>query len=671
MADMCHFSRDRALPFLKQQLRFSSRKSERIWEFYEDISDTVPNPQTRRIEISAQCKSYYIHRAIVNNATQIQGELLNSHRLLVEKQSKHQFDWKYVDTSCVLAAQSDYDYHDSRFRLKQEKVVELLMGNRLYRSELYALRECLQNALDAVEAYARKVANHEACIVVDLGADCVIDVYDNGTGMDMEIIDKHFLSVGESAFWYSDRGIDDWGGVRKNRQLIADHGIGTLSYFMIADRVEIFSIYDHAQQPTHVMLDDYLDGVVFKNTPLTSFPSFDPVDVGVSSPWTAHHGTLVRMHLRRRVHPAEVLRFFARHILRIRSRLLVRTPEGMLELPEIWHLRSGVDDRHTDMRSSQSSMIQHDENQRSMVETYSELFEPKKGFYDNPPKDAAVDDNQHVHRESRYRIRVHVDSPYGEPFRLSQNGIAVEDAEEFFRETENPLLFNAYTVDVDLRGTCFQLNADRSRIQENAYNLQIRNELLEAFTKSYFEQISKIEGAVYFSCGGRYYHGMADVLFSGEPLRISFHPILKKVFQDETRNQEYVDRFMRAFKNAKLYCTGLGRNQPLSVRDIENDLSIREIVVRREKHLSKSLWTSDDHGERDRAMDSFMKAVQSRAANMEMLVYLPGNSESFVLPLAKSLGFSVRFENPDFRILEIQRARAPQESTTQPLLMGK
>ena len=129
--------------------------------------------------------------------------------------------------------------------------------------------------------------------------------------MDKEIVDKHFLSVGDSAFWYSDRGIREWGGVRRNTSAIAEHGIGTLSYFMLADQLEIFSIYGPSPA-LHVVLDDYLDGVVFKSTPVSQFPRFEGSQE--TPPWEQRHGTLVRMHLKQNVDPVKVLRFLGRHI---------------------------------------------------------------------------------------------------------------------------------------------------------------------------------------------------------------------------------------------------------------------------------------------------------------------------------------------------------------------
>jgi len=672
MADACHFGRDRALPFLKKGNQFVSGRSAGIWSYYADVADTVPNPKTHRIEISAKCEDFYIHRAIVNNAHEIQTELVNAHRLLAERHSDQLFDWKYVDTSAVVPAKGDYDYHDSRFTLNRRHIIELLMGNRLYRSKLYALRECIQNAVDAVTVYEGKAAaDYSPCVVVDVSQDGIVDIYDNGTGMDKEIIDKHFLSVGESAFWYSDRGIREWGGIPRNACLIAEHGIGTLSYFMLADRIEIFSIYGPSGEHVHVMLDDYLDGVVFRNTPVSEFPSFDAA-VGTSLPWASRHGSSIRMHLGQSVDPDEVLRFLGKHILRISSTIILRTSEGVLRLPEIWHLRSGVDDLFYSSARHHALAPGPGRARPSVTEVFTDLYTPKRGFYEGPPKDRAITENAYSIGKSHYRVQMYAESGSREPFRLSQNGIAVEDAASFFRDVRGGLpLLDTFTVDVDVRGRCFQLSANRAQISDNTYNRLLAQELMRAFVESYFEQVGKIEASVHFPCGGRYYHGMEYVLFSHELLQVSFHQSLKRFFQDQEANRQCVVDHEQPFASAHLYCVGTDRSRPISVREIEEDPAVEEVLVLRRKFAESKPSISETSGKRDAQLDAFMKAVRLHATTPDALVYIPGDRGAFVLPLALRLGLSVAYEDKRFRILRIHRGRGFSLDESLRLLTGE
>lgn len=673
LADACHFGRDRALPFLKKGRQFLSSRSDGIWKYYADVADTIPNPNTHRIEVFAKCDDFYIHRAIVNNAHEIQAELVNAQRLLTERHSDRTFDWKYVDTSAVVPAKNDYDYHDSRFTLDRRHITELLMGDRLYRSRLYSLRECIQNAVDAVTAYAGKAAaDYSPYVVVDLGQDGIVDIYDNGTGMDKDIIDKHFLAVGASAFWYSDRGIRDWGGVRRNASLIAEHGIGTLSYFMLAKQAEVFSIYGPSGKPMHVMLDDYLDGVVFKNTPISEFPSFDAPEVGVSPPWALGHGTLIRMHLGQNVDPGEVLRFLGKHILRISSAIILRAPGKTLQLPEVWHLRSGIDDSFYGFLRGRVLSPAAGRTRLDVTEVFADLYTPKQGYYEGPPRDRAITENAYSIGKTRYRVRLNAGPGSREPFRLSQHGIAVEDAGDFFRAVRGSLpLFDTFTVDVDVRDRCLQLSASRAEISSTAHNRLIAQELMEAFVESYFEQVSKIESPIYFPCGGRYYHGMEYVLFSNNLLQVCFHRSLKEFFQDQEANRHWVVDRELAFANAHLYCVGTDRSRPTSVREIEEDASVKEVLVLRRVFAESKPSISETSGKRDAHLDIFMEDVRRRATAPDKLVYIPGDRGAFVLPIALRIGLSVAYENDEFRILTIRRGRGSSLDASLRLLTGE
>jgi hypothetical protein len=657
IADACHFARDRALPFLRPRNPFESGRSEDIWSYYANVSDTLPNSKTHRIEVQAKCKNFYIHRAIVNDAHQIQAELVNVHRLLAEQHCDRPFDWKYVDTSAVVPANSDYDYHDSRFTLSHQHIITLLMGDRLYPGILYALRECIQNAVDAVTVYGGKAATgYPPCIVVDVSQAGIVDIYDNGTGMDKEIVDKHFLSVGESAFWYSDRGIKEWGGARRNTSLIAEHGIGTLSYFMLAAQVEIFSIYGQPGQHLHVVLDDYLDGVVFKNTPLSEFPRFEGVQT--TTPWELGHGTLIRMRLKQSADPVEVLRFLRRHILRISCALILRTPEGSLAMPAIWHLRRADDSPLYDLPGQDPPTFESGGTPPSIADVFKDLYTPRKDFYENPPSDRALVDNEYGVGKTHYRVRLAADSGPNEQFRLSQNGIVVEDAGSFFRGIKGDLpLMHTFTVDVEVRDRCFQLTANRTQISDNGHNRQLAQELMRAFVESYFEQVAKIEAAVYFPCGGHYYHGMADVLSGAESLQVCFHQSLRRFFQDQEANRHWVVEHEQQFVNAHLYCVGTSGNRPISVREMEEDSSVQEVLVL-QKPLTESRRTIRKTGGRMSArLSKFMEAVGSHASSLETLVYIPGDRDAFVLPLTLCFRLSVKYENENFRLLRIDRSR--------------
>jgi hypothetical protein len=143
-----------------------------------------------------------------------------------------------------------------RFELAQDEVRELLMGEKLYGDPTLAIRELYQNALDACryrrarEQYLTTLhpnwerPPYEGKIRFVQGEEdgrAFIECHDNGIGMALEHLKGCFATAGrrfadtsefieERARWLS-AGIEMY----PNSQF----GIGVLSYFMLADEIEV------------------------------------------------------------------------------------------------------------------------------------------------------------------------------------------------------------------------------------------------------------------------------------------------------------------------------------------------------------------------------------------------------------------------------------------------
>ncbi|MCZ0987865.1 HD domain-containing protein [Streptomyces diastatochromogenes] len=139
-----------------------------------------------------------------------------------------------------------------RFKLDEERVQELLMGENLYRDRSLAIRELYQNALDAcryrrARTQARdNFGSYEGRIEFVQGFDeeegrHYLECRDNGVGMDEVTLSEVFAQAGvrftdlpryqeEREEWRT-RGIT----IHPNSRF----GIGVLSYFMLADEVRV------------------------------------------------------------------------------------------------------------------------------------------------------------------------------------------------------------------------------------------------------------------------------------------------------------------------------------------------------------------------------------------------------------------------------------------------
>ncbi|XVV15639.1 HD domain-containing protein [Actinoplanes sp. CA-131856] len=148
-----------------------------------------------------------------------------------------------------------YDMVGFRFRLDDDRVQELLMGEQLYGDPALAIRELYQNALDAcryrrartlhLRKQGRWTAEWEGRITLTQGVDedgrMWLECRDNGIGMSERELSSVFSNAGarfadlpefleEQATWAKEE-IDFYPNSR--------FGIGVLSYFMLGDEIEV------------------------------------------------------------------------------------------------------------------------------------------------------------------------------------------------------------------------------------------------------------------------------------------------------------------------------------------------------------------------------------------------------------------------------------------------
>ncbi|GAA3876634.1 hypothetical protein GCM10022243_46880 [Saccharothrix violaceirubra] len=189
----------------------------------------------------------------------------------------------------------------TRFRLEESRVRELLMGEQLYGDRSLAIRELYQNALDACRyrkaRYDYQAVKHrsralwEGRITFTQGREdgrYYLRCHDNGVGMGESELREVFSRAGarfadrpefaeEQARWEA-AGVELFPNSR--------FGIGVLSYFMLADEIEVRTRrmsrdgFDHGQ-PLRVMIAG--PGHLFR---------IEPVDEDVEP------GTTVTLYLR-------------------------------------------------------------------------------------------------------------------------------------------------------------------------------------------------------------------------------------------------------------------------------------------------------------------------------------------------------------------------------------
>lgn len=118
------------------------------------------------------------------------------------------------------------------FEVDRKKLIELFVGKRLYSRDDVAIRELLQNAIDACKHRRSVESKYLPRILIYRDGDKLI-FEDNGYGMDFQKASEYLSSIGTS-FYASAQ-------FRKMRDFdpISNFGIGILSCFLIAKSLEI------------------------------------------------------------------------------------------------------------------------------------------------------------------------------------------------------------------------------------------------------------------------------------------------------------------------------------------------------------------------------------------------------------------------------------------------
>jgi len=212
------------------------------------------NVETDAIVFRGRCRDHLIHHAVVQFCASIQEE--NAATRATFGAMQEETSWPFQLPASVKAEiyEDGYHYVPYRFELDDRRIYELLMGGAIYDNPVVAVRELVQNSVDACklrdaftqlnEPYSPKTTDRIFVRYEEANErhqQPTITVRDTGTGMDAFILERYFLKVGQSYYrsseFYRDRVLLR----EKNLDFapVSEFGIGFLACFLLADRVEV------------------------------------------------------------------------------------------------------------------------------------------------------------------------------------------------------------------------------------------------------------------------------------------------------------------------------------------------------------------------------------------------------------------------------------------------
>jgi molecular chaperone HtpG len=220
------------------------------WHKHRSVIGWEITPE--RIRVEAVCRHPVYERALREFLGWIEEErrdsMLLASRYKDDIAELYHLDLRDPVVQERVTSDGSYIYSDLKFNIDYRRVLNLLMGERLYGNPVVALRELLQNSVDAVrhrEALAARADEpFEPSIAVRLADDKLI-IEDNGVGMDEHIVKNYFMQVGRSYY-----RSPEFRAAQLDIDPVSEFGIGILSVFMVADRCEIES-RRHPDDPLH------------------------------------------------------------------------------------------------------------------------------------------------------------------------------------------------------------------------------------------------------------------------------------------------------------------------------------------------------------------------------------------------------------------------------------
>ena len=333
LADILDFDRERIPRILLTAWGFPIRSvpgaEVSLLEWQKHMAVHTLEINSDEVVISAETHHPVIEKAIREFCSAIEREIRDT--LAILRQNSVSVTGQYVidlpGNVRPRIRSAGYVYKDISLSLNQSRVMTLLMGERLYPEPAAALRELLQNSIDACsvrqqmegEAYGPQIS---VSATRDEQERWWLEVSDNGCGMDEYVLSEYLLRIGSS--YYSSpefvRLASRFEHTGKSFVPILRFGIGLVAVFLIADILEVTT--RSAYSPRH---DEVQRHLRIERLGSLAF---------VTEHQSDHAGTTMRLRLRPEYNEkfeafeAQVADYLQRTIVRPRLSVSVHLPDA-------------------------------------------------------------------------------------------------------------------------------------------------------------------------------------------------------------------------------------------------------------------------------------------------------------------------------------------------------
>ena len=233
LGDYLDFDSKRTPYHLFNFLSLSTRSSN---EWKKHFSITNYNKiENQKIVFAGNCEEPDIFIGILHYFDLIENEIRNAKSLLATDDAKYKLNIE--DNVLNQISHNSFDSVDLQFLMDYVSISNLLMGENLYSDKKAALREIIQNSLDAVsirKEIAKKNGIAYTPEIKILIEEDKVSIKDNGIGMTLSDVKNYFLNIGHSFYRSA-----DFKDLSLTYKPISHYGIGFLSSFLLSDTITV------------------------------------------------------------------------------------------------------------------------------------------------------------------------------------------------------------------------------------------------------------------------------------------------------------------------------------------------------------------------------------------------------------------------------------------------
>lgn len=191
--------------------------------------------ENQRIFFYGNCEEPDIFLGILHYFNLIEKEIKNAKSLLSNDEEKYKLTIEDKVLNQIL--HNSFDSVDLQFLMDYISISNLLMGENLYSDKKSALREIIQNSMDAVSLRKEIAEKNEIAYTPEIKIvieEDKVSIQDNGIGMTLSDVKNYFLNIGHSFYRSA-----DFKDLSLTYKPISHYGIGFLSSFLLSDSISV------------------------------------------------------------------------------------------------------------------------------------------------------------------------------------------------------------------------------------------------------------------------------------------------------------------------------------------------------------------------------------------------------------------------------------------------